>query len=206
MSTRTRANGSKGKATPKPRIFEFTLILSPLPEDLSDQQLDRLHEAGCGDALIGRTAGVWRAVFGRQAPSLPEAVLSAIENVEDAGVGLTVERIEADDAELSTGQIAERISVSRETVRLWATGKSGPAGFPPPVANVRRTPVYRWADVATWLRKWRAALAEIRGIRLDDDPDTTFMEYANARLRIRQFASRNVEGRALADRVLAETT
>lgn len=202
MGTRTKAKGGKGKAAsaPKDRPFEFTLILSPPPGELSDAELDRLHEAGCDDALIGRTAGVWHAIFERQAPSFAEAILSAIKSVEGASVGLTVERVDTDDAEVSTGQIAERLGVSRETVRLWATGKSGPTGFPPPVANVGRTPVYRWADVAAWLRERRGGLARVKGIPLDDNPDMTFVEYLNARLRLRQVAARTPEGRALADR------
>ncbi|HEU5118948.1 MAG TPA: hypothetical protein VFT74_20325 [Isosphaeraceae bacterium] len=199
MSTREK-DKSTNKGGPKPRLFEFTLILSPLPEDLTDEQLGRLYESGCDDALIGRTAGVWHAVFGRESSSFAEAVVSAIKSVEGADVGLTVEWVDTDDVEVSTGQIAERLGVSRETVRLWATGKDGPTGFPPPVAIVGRTPVYRWPDVAAWLRDHRGGQARVRGIRLDDNPDMTFIEYLNTRLRLRRLAARISEGRAEADR------
>ena len=63
--------------------FEFTLILSGVRE-LTPEVLDAFYAAGCDDALIGMCDGVAYAEFCREADSLPEAVESAIRNVEAA--------------------------------------------------------------------------------------------------------------------------
>ena len=53
-------------------------------------------------------------------------------------------------------QIASRVGVSAEAVRLWSTGQRGIKNFPSPFGRVgagqKTSPVWRWADVATWLR------------------------------------------------------
>ncbi len=71
----------------------FTLILTGLAE-LSDDISDALFEAGCDDALIGIRDGVVFLDFDREASSFREAVLSAIADVEGAGIGATVLRVE----------------------------------------------------------------------------------------------------------------
>jgi hypothetical protein len=66
------------------QAFEFTLILSGV-RDLTPEVLDALYEAGCDDALIGMRDGTAYAEFCREAGSFPEAVLSAVKDVETAG-------------------------------------------------------------------------------------------------------------------------
>ncbi len=201
MTAKGKSRSATLPSNPKLRTYGFTLLLSLSREDLSDSDLDRLFESGCDDAPIGRTAGVWHAIFDREAPSLAKAILSAISAVEGARVGLTVERIETDDAEVSTGQIAEKLGVSRETVRLWAIGKTGPGGFPAPLAHVSgRTPLYRWADVSIWIQNHRQDLARACGLR--DDPDASVLDYLNARLCARRLESQVSEVPALVDRLL----
>ena len=79
------------------RLYRFTLPLSGFDE-LSDDAFGRLMAAGCDDALIGCTAGEWSAEFDREAPTLAEAVLSAVRDVEAAAVeGLAIEGVQADD-------------------------------------------------------------------------------------------------------------
>ncbi len=72
------------------REFEFTQILSGAPE-LTVEVLDAFYEAGCDDALIGTRDGVAYADFCREADSFRQAVLSAIRDVESAGVGARVD-------------------------------------------------------------------------------------------------------------------
>ena len=61
--------------------FSFTLFVEGV--DLQDDgQVDALFEAGCGDALVGLVDGVGRLDFDREAASLEEAVLSAVEDIE----------------------------------------------------------------------------------------------------------------------------
>ena len=56
---------------------------------------------------------------------------------------------------VSYSEIASRAGVSREAVRLWATGQRGPQDFPAPIGFVgfgdRRSPLWTWSVVAEWL-------------------------------------------------------
>ncbi len=90
------------------RVHRFTLSLSGIDDRLTDAELDRLFEAGCDDALIGCTAGQWSAEFDREAPSLAEAIVSAVRDVEAASVeGLAVEGVKTDEPdELAEADLA----------------------------------------------------------------------------------------------------
>ncbi len=61
-----------------PAEFSFSLRLSGPVED----NLDALYEAGCDDAALTSTAGVWEAIFDREAETLADAVRSATSDVE----------------------------------------------------------------------------------------------------------------------------
>ncbi|HEU5117307.1 MAG TPA: hypothetical protein VFT74_11640 [Isosphaeraceae bacterium] len=119
-------------ATATQQVHRFSLPLSGI-DNLSDAELDRLYEAGCDDATIGCTAGEWSAEFDREAPSLAEAVLSAVRDVEAARVeGLAVEGVKPDepddlaeadlaaiaylDALLRARRLASRVPKVRELV------------------------------------------------------------------------------------------
>lgn len=56
---------------------------------------------------------------------------------------------------VTTGEIANRVGVTREAVRLWANAKRGPKTFPQPFAFVgltdRPAPVWPWGRVSEWL-------------------------------------------------------
>jgi hypothetical protein len=71
----------------------FTLILDGVP-DLTPEVTDRLFEAGCDDALISRCDGQVSMDFDRVAPTLREAITSAIQDTQRAGIGARVVRIE----------------------------------------------------------------------------------------------------------------
>ena len=60
---------------------QFTLIVGG--SDLqSDTVVAALFDAGCGDALVGRTVGIQYLDFDRDGPNLETAILSAIADVE----------------------------------------------------------------------------------------------------------------------------
>ncbi len=132
-----------GMSTATQRVHRFTLPLSGIADRLSDAELDRLFEAGCDDALIGCTAGEWSAGFDRDAPSLAEAVLSAVRDVEAAGVeGLAVEGVKADEpdelAEADLAAIAYLDAMLRARRLASQVPRSGswPAGcWPRPFEN-----------------------------------------------------------------------
>lgn len=119
--------------------------------------------------------GHGRIVFERPGtPDLLHAALGALRDV--ASVGLEPVRLVHGDW-VTLGDIAERVGRSREAVRLWSLGRTGPGGFPPPQNVGADTLFYSWVEVATWLRE-----------RLDLDvarPDAG-LAVADAVVRMRQ--------------------
>ena len=73
------------------QAFTFTLMVEG-PDLQTDELVDALYEAGCDDALVGRSDGVQFLDFDREADSVGEAVLSAVADVESVE-GLSVSRI-----------------------------------------------------------------------------------------------------------------
>jgi len=65
------------------REYEFAIILAT-PEE-SEEDANALYEAGCADGSISTSGGVTRIDSHRKAPSLEEAIRSAIGNVQAAG-------------------------------------------------------------------------------------------------------------------------
>jgi hypothetical protein len=75
--------------------YEFSLILTQ--PDVTDEDSDRLYEAGCDDASILTREGVTRLQFDRNAVNLDEALASAIHCVEQAGLAVARVEIERDE-------------------------------------------------------------------------------------------------------------
>ena len=126
----------------------FTLIVEG-PDLQADPLIDQLYEAGCDDALAGRSHGVQCLDFDREAASIEEAVCSAIADVASLD-GVEVVRI-AGAGLVSMADIAARTGRTGESVRLLAEGRRGPGAFPPPVTDPRsRHRLWRWAEVDRW--------------------------------------------------------
>jgi hypothetical protein len=77
------------------RVYDFTLTLTG-PDEFTAGMADRLYEVGCDDASFGTSNGVHFGTFHREAGSLGDAIGSAVKDVERAGVGLTVARVDVD--------------------------------------------------------------------------------------------------------------
>ena len=92
-------------STATQRAYRFDLILSI---ELDDDAFGRLKSVCHDDVLVGELAGVPYAEFDREAPSLAEAVLSAVRDVEAAAVeGLAIEGVQADEpGELTEADLA----------------------------------------------------------------------------------------------------
>jgi hypothetical protein len=131
--------------------FDFTLVIEG-SDVLSARSLDALFEAGCDDATFGEVDGVQHGDFSRKAASLEEAITGAITAVERAVPGAAVTRVEPDDL-VTAAEIAERLSRSRESVRLLVSAERGPGSFPAPVSHLKaRGRLWRWTEVAIWAR------------------------------------------------------
>jgi hypothetical protein len=73
--------------------YGFDIILDGVSE-ISDEAADALFEAGCDDATPSSRDGLARVHFDREAPSLEDAIRSAVAQVQSAG--FTVSRVEID--------------------------------------------------------------------------------------------------------------
>ena len=149
------AANSECKDGAKMKRYDFTLVFDVLAVELTDEDLDAFYEAGGGDALFGQSAGVFDAGFTREAADILEAVASAIDVIETAGVGAVVVRVEPDD-QVSIGDIAERTGRTNESIRLLVNGQRGPGGFPMPATRIGtgRSRLWRWADVVAWFHEY----------------------------------------------------
>jgi hypothetical protein len=136
------------------REHDFALVLTGITE-LTPEAEDALFEAGCDDATLSVRSGRVFLIFSRAAPSLGEAVLSAIRDVKKANIGADVLRVDVCDL-VSQSDIARKIGRSRQLVHQYANGDCGPGGFPPPASYVAyETPLWYWSEVAAWLRQNR---------------------------------------------------
>jgi hypothetical protein len=135
-------------AAPDP-TYEFTLVIEA--DAATDEMVDRLYEAGCDDATIGRQHGQTIAMFDRVAKTYGDAIASAVKDVQKAGY--SVARVVADDM-LTQADIARKTGMSRQMISLLVAGKRGPGGFPAPeVCESTERPLWRLNKVADWFRR-----------------------------------------------------
>jgi hypothetical protein len=141
-------NGKRMKV--KEAKYNFVLVLAGVSEPDSSLE-DALFEAGCDDATLAFRNGVGYLQFDRRAPSLDAAILSAVRDVERADFRLTVVRVEPGDS-VSASEIARRMQVTREYIRLLVQGKRGEGDFPAPQSGITgKTLVWSWAGVVRWM-------------------------------------------------------
>jgi hypothetical protein len=139
--------------------YEFTLRLD---REVTADEADALYGA-FDDGSIVTGPGETEIEFTREAPSLAEAIVSAVRDIEGAG-DLRVTGAGQEDV-VSALDIAHRTRRSREAVRLWATGQRGAGGFPPPSwESPAGERFWRWPDVARWVR-------ENLNLAVDTEPD-----------------------------------
>ena len=126
-------------------LFQITLVVT-----LTDAQSDDLYSLCAAkniDVYYSITNNLEEVkLIGSSASSqLPLAKL--VKMVER--VGGKVVRVQQDL--VNAVEIAERVGVNRETVRLWREGKRK-ADFPLHYCNVGVSLIWNWPDVLDWLR------------------------------------------------------
>ncbi len=118
------------------------------------EYLDALFDAGCDDAIFGEREGTYFAEFDREAPTLADAIVTAIEQVESAVPGVQVVRVEPDEL-VNAAAIAARTRRTRESIRLLIDHRRGPGNFPAPIGWLNpKTRLWRWSDVARWFAEF----------------------------------------------------
>src|SRR5258708_21661573 len=75
------------------KTYEFDVVLKEVTE-LTDDQADKLFAAGCDDGTPAGCDGVAWIHFDRQAPSLEEAIATAVAQVQ--GARLLVSKVTLD--------------------------------------------------------------------------------------------------------------
>jgi len=86
----------------------FRLIIAGV--ELIDTDLDTLFEAGCDDATFARERdGSVLGLFDREADTPEAAVLSALVDVESAGIDARVVRLAVEDDWLTAAEVADRV-------------------------------------------------------------------------------------------------
>ena len=129
---------------------DFVLVLDGVKE-IGPRVMDALFEAGCDDATPSLRFGRVYLTFTREAPSLREAILSAIRDVKRANIGASVLYI--DDCNLvSQADIARRIGRTRQMIGQYISAARGPGNFPAPVCDLTvGHPLWQWCEVSYWL-------------------------------------------------------
>jgi hypothetical protein len=129
------------------RLRQFLFVVEQEP---SEEQVEALFDRS-DDAIVELDPGsgeVWVA-FDREAPSLVDAIVSGVRDLD--GLGVVTRQVRDDDDVVTLGLIAQRVGRSEDAVRRWAKGVTGPGGFPAPVVEHSRRPCYRWSEVVPWL-------------------------------------------------------
>lgn len=128
--------------------YDFTLRLD---QEVDEEQADALYGVFDDGSIVTGENGT-EIEFTREADGWVEAIVSAIRDVESVP-GLRVTGAGQEDL-VSLLDIAHRARRSREAVRLWATGKRGPGGFPAPAwKSPSGERFWSWPQVAQWIRK-----------------------------------------------------
>lgn len=128
--------------------YDFTLRYSLASQDENlDHLVDRLHEAGCDDALIGLGGrGRLALDFTRESSSAFEAVSSATAAVRQAAPAAVL--IEVAPDLVGASEVADLVGCSRQNIRQLMLGNWSSA--PAPVHEGRQI-LWHLAEVLDWL-------------------------------------------------------
>jgi len=121
---------------------EFTFVID---HRVSEQEIDALFDRA-EDVTPEREQARTLLGFDREAPSLAHALVSALQDVEAAG--LRAGSVLSEDL-VTLKEVAARTGRTYESVRLLAAGKRGPGGFPVPMSAAGWS-LYSWAQVQPW--------------------------------------------------------
>lgn len=135
----------------KQNNYSFTLVLKNVDQNTAGLE-DSLYESGCDDALINFRNNTVYLDFDREANSLEDAVIQAIQSVESASIGAKVVGVSPEDL-VSESDIAKRINKKRQIVSLWVKGERRTQHpFPNPVMKLtEKSPFWHWHQIAKWL-------------------------------------------------------
>lgn len=127
--------------------FSIDIVLNRPP---TEDEIDRLYEAGQRDALFGsESLNAQCSAHAESLVSAARAVISQIESVND----LKVESIDLPDP-ITINDIALLTGRTPESIRLLVSGQRGPGGFPKPTSIIGKTRLWALIEVAGWWSKF----------------------------------------------------
>ena len=129
---------------------DFALVLTGISK-VAPEAENALFDAGCSDATLSIRAGRVFLTFSRNAESLKDAILTAIQDVCKANIGADVLRVDTCNL-VTQADIARKIGRTRQLVHQYMMGVRGPGSFPAPVCDITEgAPLWYWCEVAYWL-------------------------------------------------------
>lgn len=133
----------------------FRIPLRVAGVDLEDDETVVRIEADLDDLSWSKVDGRLLAVLHTDRRDPVAAAVDTARRIRHSLHGAAVE--EVDPELVNIPDIATRLGVNREAVRLWADGQRGPGDFPAPVGSVGggvrgSVRIWRWSDVWSWLR------------------------------------------------------
>jgi hypothetical protein len=126
---------------------------------LSDEQLDQLAERGCDDATFSTSGQLSFADFDREAPSLLEAIMSAIDAIESVD-SLFVMKVGPEELVWASA-IAEQMDRSRSSANMLIKGQRGPGNYPAAASHSPRNPLWRWSEVEAWFADYEGRQPDV---------------------------------------------
>ncbi|MGH7868425.1 MAG: helix-turn-helix transcriptional regulator [Candidatus Dormibacteraceae bacterium] len=154
--------------------YSFALLIEQTAGGNADPL--RWLQRAAPDVAIYPGEGRIRLVFDREGSGFGDCVLTAIREVESVP-GLRVMHLDPDEL-VWASEIAERSGQDLTTINQMIANRAGPAYFPLPANPPSPTPLWRWAEVAEWFRRWA-------GVDLVDRQRTIWIEAINAVLAAR---------------------
>lgn len=141
-------------------------------ENIDVEDLDQLEliAVEAPDAYINAVDGNVRIFTIVTAHSSSDAVEDLIDAIHRANEAATP--IRAEFELLAIPDVAAKVGLNREAVRLWTTGKRGPGGFPTPMDVVgERMKVWAASDIHDWLVAARIPTLTGRPLGLNEVTD-----------------------------------
>lgn len=131
--------------------IEVVLVVKNV--DLGDES-SRALRASMRPLLWASQDGIVTVTHTADHANLLDEVIQISNEIQDAIPSSKVVRW-FDDF-VGCAQIARRVGVNTETVRLWSRGLRGPGNFPTPRGRLglgeNLSPFWTWAEVSEWLR------------------------------------------------------
>lgn len=150
--------------------YQITLAYENI--DVEDLDQVELIAVEAPDAHISCVDGNVRVVASIVAGCSTDAVEQLVDAIHRADATATPVRAEFEL--VAVPDIAAKVGLNREAVRLWTTGKRGPGGFPVPVDVIGdRIKVWAASDVHDWLVTAGIPTSSGRPLQLDEVTDAT---------------------------------